>query len=93
MSRKGEDYPQFPEFPIRISAKMQLIYVQRYASVDIVEPTEFQVFSDQLRIDSFGREKVRCFSLIVMALEHYMYDGQCISFPLMYYVDSLLTRT
>ena len=32
-------------------------------------------------------------SLIIMALAHSTYDGQCISFPLMYYVDSLLMMT
>ena len=31
--------------------------------------------------------------LIVMALAHYISDGKHISFPLMYYIDSLLVRT
>jgi hypothetical protein len=65
----------------------------RDMSVDIVEPTEFHVVGGQLWIDSFGREEVRCLSLIVMALKHYTSNRKCISFTLMYYIDSLVTRT
>ena len=60
----GEDWPQFPEFPINVSTETQLIYVQRYVIPDIVEPKEFQVAGGQLQIDSFGREEVRFLSLL-----------------------------
>ena len=92
LSRRVEDWPQFPEFPIGVSAETRLIYVQRYVRDDIVEPTEFQVASGQLLIDSFGREEVRCLSLIVTELAHYTFDGHHISFPLIYYVDSLVIK-
>ena len=93
LSKRGEDWPHFHEFPIGVSTKSQLIYVQRYVSVDIVEPTEFQVGDGQLRIYSFGREEVRCLSLIMTELAYYTFDGKRISCPLMYYVHSLLMRT
>lgn len=70
-----------------------MIYVQRYVSLDIVEPTYFQVNGGQLRIDAFVKEEVRCLSLIVMALQHSTSNGKHISFPLIYYVDSLLMMT
>ena len=69
-----------------------MIYVQRYVSANIVEPTEFQVVGGQLQIDSFGREEVRCVSPIVMALAHYISNGHHSSFPLIYCVYSLVTR-
>ena len=72
---------------------MQLIYVQIYVNLDIVDPIDFQVGGGQLHIDSFAREEVRCVSLIVMALAHSTFDGKCISFHFLYYVDSLLTMT
>ena len=93
LSRMGEDQPQFLEFPIKILVETQLIYVQRYVNIDLVEPIEFQVGGGQLQIESFGREEVRCLSLIVITLAHYTSNGKFISFPLMYYVDSLVMRT
>ena len=39
LSRMGEDWPQFLELLHHIVAKTQLIYVQRYVSPDIEEPT------------------------------------------------------
>ena len=67
--------------------------MQRYVSLDIDEPIDFQVTSGQLHIDSFDREEVRCLSLIVMKLTHYTSDGKHISFHFLYYVYSLLTMT
>ena len=81
ISRRGEDWPQFPKFPISISIESHLIYVQRYVSTDIVEPTEFQVAGGQLQIDSFGREEVKCLSLIETTLEHYTFNGKLNNFP------------
>ena len=43
LSRKGEDWSQFPELVVNIATKMKLIYVQRYFILDIVDPTNFQV--------------------------------------------------
>ena len=51
----GEDWPEFLELAINIVAETQLIYVQKYVSPDIVEPTNFQVVGGWLRIDSFGK--------------------------------------
>ena len=70
-----------------------MIYVQRYVDPDILQPIEFEVVSGQLWIDSFGREEVRCLSLIMMKLGHYTFDGHHISYPLMYYVNSLVMMT
>ena len=92
-TRMGEYCPLFHKIPIGIATKMQLIYVERYVSANIVHPTKFQVVGGQLRIDSFDREKVRCLSLIVTKLARYTFDGHHISFPLMYYVYSLAMRT
>ena len=65
----------------------------RFVNPNIVELRKFQVVGGQLRIDSFGREEVRLLSLIAMTLTHYTFDGKCISFPLMHYVDSLFMRS
>jgi hypothetical protein len=89
----GEDWHHFLEFLIIIEIETQLTYVQIYVNTNIVEPTEFHVVGGQLQIDSFGREEVRCLSLIVTELAHYTFDGKCISFHLMYYVGILVTRT
>ena len=64
-----------------------------YVILDIVEPTNFQVVGGLLCIYAFAREEVRCLSLIVIALAHSISNGKHISFPLMYYVDSLLMTT
>jgi hypothetical protein len=70
----------------------KLVYVQRYVSPDIESALRFQVVGGQMQIDSFHAEDVRCLCLILMTLSHFSSDGKCISFPLMYYVDSLLQR-
>ena len=57
---------------------------------DLVEPVDFQVVGGQLCIDSFAREEVRCLSLIAMEITHSTSNGKHISFPFLYYVDSLL---
>lgn len=41
LSGREENWPQFPELPIGIVEEMQLIYVQRYVNLNIVEPTKF----------------------------------------------------
>ena len=43
LSRRGEDWPQFLDLPTSVVAETQLIYVQRHANLDIVQPTDFQV--------------------------------------------------
>jgi hypothetical protein len=48
------------------------------------------VSGGQLKITSFGAEEVRCLSLLVTTIAHFTSDGKCISFPLLYYVDSLV---
>ena len=55
----------------------------------IVSPIYFQVSGGQLRIASFGAKEVRCLSLLLATIAHYTSDVQCISFPLLFYVDSL----
>ena len=75
LSRRGEDWPQFLEIPIDIVVETQLIYVHIYMNDDIVEHIEFQVTDGQLHINSFGREKVRCLSLIVTTMTQYTFDG------------------
>ena len=73
--RRGKDWFQFLNLPIGVAVEILLIHVQRYVSLDIVEPTDFQVVGGQLRIDSFAREEVRCLSLIVMELAHSTSNG------------------
>ena len=46
----------------------------------------------KLLIYTFGREDVRCLSLLLMILVHSTSDGKHISFPLLYYVDPLVHR-
>lgn len=43
LSRRGEDWPQFPKLSIGVEVETQLIYVQRYVSPYILEPKDFQV--------------------------------------------------
>ena len=88
--RREVDFPSFPEVPVGYEARSQLVYSQRYISGDILSPTDFQVSGAQLRIASFGGEKVRCLSLLLLTISHHTSDGQRISFPLLFYVDSLL---
>ena len=66
------------------------MYSQRYISVDILSPTDFQVSGGQLHIASFGAEEVRCLSLLLSTIAHHTSDEQRISFVLLFYVDSLL---
>ena len=55
---------------------------------DILSLADFQVFGGQLCISSFGPEEVRCLSLLLTTIAHYTSDGQHISCPLLFYVDS-----
>ena len=68
----------------------QLVYSQRYISVDMQSPSDLQVFGGQLRIGGFGSEEVRCLSLLISTISHNTSDGQHINFSLLYYVDSLV---
>ena len=84
------NFPSFPEVPVGYVAGNQLVYSQIYISADILSPSYFQVSGGQLRIASFGREEVRCLSLLISTISHNTNDGQCISYPLLFYVDSLV---
>ena len=88
--RRGEDFPLLPEVPVGYAAGSQLVYSQRYISDDILSPTDFQVSSGQLCIASFGVEEVSHLSLFMTSIAHHTIDGQCIIFPHLFYVDSLL---
>jgi hypothetical protein len=92
LSRRGEVWPQFPDLPLGVAEHGQLVYVQRYVSPDIHSTSPFQVGGGQMRIDSFHAKDVRCLCIILMTLSHFSFDGKHISFPLMYYVYSLLQR-
>ena len=41
ISRRWEDWPQLSKLPLGVAKENQLIYVQRYVSLDIVEPIDF----------------------------------------------------
>lgn len=56
----------------------------------MVFPLDFQVHGGELKISSFLIEEARCLSLLVDTIAHSCGDGKCISFPLLYYVDSLI---
>ena len=86
------DFSSFLEVPAGCVAGRQLVYSQRYIRGNIVSPADFQVFGGQLHIDSFGAEEVRCLSLLLTTIAHNTSDGQYISFPLLFYVDSLFQR-
>ena len=84
------DFTSFPEVLVGYPTGSQLVYSQRYISVDILSPVYFQVSGGQLYIASFGGEEVRCLSLLILTISHHTNDGKCISFPILLYVDSLL---
>ena len=90
--RRGVDFPLFPKVLAGCVAGSQLVYSQKYIGADILSPSDFQVCRGQLRIGAFGREEVHCLSLIISTISHNTNDGQCISFQLLYYVDSLLQQ-
>ena len=90
ISRRGVDFPSFPEVPVGYATRSQLVYSQRYISADILSPSYFQVFGGQLHIGAFGSEEVRCLSLMILTISHNSSDGQHISYSLLYYVDSLV---
>jgi hypothetical protein len=41
-------------------------------------------------MSSFHREEVKCMCFIITSLLHFTSNGKCISFPLMYYIVSLV---
>ena len=53
----------------------------------------FQVARGQLCIGAFGSEEVQCRSLLIFTISHNISDGKRISFPLIYYVYSLVQET
>ena len=84
------DFPSFTEVPVGYAAGSQLVYSQRYISIDILSHSYFQVSGGQLYIAASGNEEVRFLSLLISTISHNTNDGQCISFPLLFYVDSLV---
>jgi hypothetical protein len=48
LSRRGEDFPQFPDVPVGVAVESQLMYSQRYIGVDVLSPADFQVSGGQL---------------------------------------------
>ena len=86
------DFLSFPDVPAGCVAGSQLFYSQRYIGVDVLSPSEFQVPGGQLRIGAFDRHGMQCLSLIISTISHNTSDGQCISFSLLYYVDSLVQQ-
>jgi hypothetical protein len=50
LSRRGEDFPQFPELPHGVAGETQLAYVQRYVHLEVHSSLEFQVHGGQLWI-------------------------------------------
>ena len=85
------DFPSFPEVPVGYAAGIQLVYYsQRYISVDILSPLDFQVSRGQLCIGAFGSQEVRCLSLLISTISHNTSDKKYISCSLLYYVDYLV---
>ena len=75
VSRRGEDFLQFPEVPDGAIASTRLFYVQIYIDLNIFDPTQFYVNNVQLSIIAFVRVDVRFLSLLVMNIVHLTYDG------------------
>ena len=69
---RGEEFPQFLEVLAVVLTMTQLVYVQRYVDLNILKPAQFQVSSEKLSITSFGREDVRCLTLLVMTIAQVM---------------------
>ena len=90
LSRRGVDFPSFPDVPAGCVAGSQLVYSQRYIGAHVLSPSEFQVPGGQLRIGAFGRRDVQCLSLIISTILHNTSDKKHISYSLLYYVDSLV---
>ena len=89
-SRRGEEFPHFPEVPNRVVALNQPIDVQRYVDSNIVDPAQFQISGGKLSIAAFGREDVRCLYLLAMTIAHINNDGKHIKCSLLYYADSFV---
>ena len=89
-SRRGVDFPSFPEVPASSVARSQLVYSQRYIGTHVLSPSKFLVLGGQLHIGAFGRQDVQCLSLIISTISHNTSDGERISCSLLYYVDSLV---
>jgi hypothetical protein len=92
LSGEGRIFPSSLMSQVGVATEIQLMYSQRYIGVDVLSPTDFQVSGGQLWITSFSAEEVRCLSLLVTTIAHFTSDGKRISFPLLYYVDSLVQR-
>ena len=68
------------------------MYSHRYIRDDIVSSTDFHVSGEKLRIASFGQKEVKRLSLLLTTIAHYTSEWKHISFPLLFYVDSLFQR-
>ena len=92
LSKRGEDFTQFFYVPLGVAIEIQLIYSQRYVGDHVVPLPDFQVPGGQLQIFSFGSVEVRGLSLLVITIAHSTNDWKHISFPLLFYVNSLVQR-
>jgi hypothetical protein len=70
LSRRGDDFPQFPYLLVGVVVESHLMYSQRYIGFGVLSPTNCQVFGGQLKIASFGAEEVRFLSLLVTNISH-----------------------
>lgn len=70
LSRRGEDFPYFSNVPRGDLAASHLAYIERFISVDVTSPSEFQVACGQLWIYSFGVEDFKCLSYLVTTMTH-----------------------
>ena len=86
------DFPSFPNVPAGCVVGSQLVYFQRYIGENLVSPADFRVIGGQLCIGVFGREEVKCLSLIILTILHNNSDGKHISCSLLYYVDCLVQQ-
>jgi hypothetical protein len=41
ISRRGKDFPQFPDVPVGVATESKLMYSQRYIGVEVLSPTDF----------------------------------------------------
>ena len=92
LSMRGDDFPQFLDVPLSVAAESYLAYSYINIIDEVTDPTHFQVYGGKLCIAAFSVNDTMFLSLFLMMMMHSTNDGRHISFPLLYYVYSLVWK-